>query len=144
MAERHHVKTVPGEHVAPEYPEGGVHVVEGGHAQSDDINVAFVAVMVLMFAVFLLVSLIGLQAMYYHQTTAEEVAKQAPQGGSGTVLGQSKAKWDTMLHASGPTDQILSAPKLDSNTGKMVYGTQVNVVPIDKAMENVVKKYEGK
>src|SRR5882757_8552900 len=82
-----------------------------GGAQADDINVGFIAVMVAFFAAFLLVSLIGLEAVFYNQVDAEVEAKTAPQGSPGTELGQANAKWNQMLTASGTVDNILVEPK---------------------------------
>lgn len=137
MAEKHHVKTTPNEHVAPEYPEGGVKHVDGGHAQADDINVALVGVIVLFFAAFLLVSVVALQAMFYNQAGAETEGKTASQGAPSTELGKASADWDKLLHANGAVDNVLAPPK----NGQY---PKVTVKPIDVAMQDVIKKYGGK
>ena len=110
-----------------------------GGAQADDINVGFIAIMVAFFAAFLLVSLIGLEAVFYNQVDAETEAKTAAQGSSGTELGQASAKWNIMLTASGDVDNILVEPKKNAQ-GVMEY-PKVNIVPITKAMDEVRARY---
>jgi hypothetical protein len=114
-----------------------------GQAQADDINVGFIAIMVAFFAAFLLVSLIGLEAVFYNQVDAETEAKAAPQGSPNTLLGKSKANWKVMSEASGTVDNILAAPKPNAVTGKMEYPKMV-VKPVDEAMKEVAARYVTK
>jgi hypothetical protein len=118
------------------------HASTPGGAQADDINVGFIAVMVAFFAAFLVVSLIGLEAIFYNKVDTEKEAKTAPQGGPGTELGQAAAKWNQMLHASGSVDNLLVEPKKNAK-GEMEY-PKVNVINIETAKQTVIKKYAGK
>jgi hypothetical protein len=110
-----------------------------GGAQADDINVGFIAVMVAFFAAFLLVSLIGLEALFYNQVDAETEAKTAPQGGPNTELGIATAAWNKMLNSEGLVDNILAEPKKNA-AGQPEY-PKINVIPISKAKKMIVDKY---
>jgi hypothetical protein len=114
---------------------------ESSHAQADDIQVGFIAALTCLFAAFLLVSLIGLEAFFYNAANAEAVRNMelVPQGGPTTELGKANAQWNTMLHANGNVPNVVAVGKEDP-MGKMVY-PKINVQPIDSAMDDVVKQY---
>jgi hypothetical protein len=109
------------------------------HVQSDDIQVGFIAILTVWFGAFLLVSLIGLEAFFYNSADAEAKSKTLAQGSEHTELGQARAHWNTMLSANGKVDNIVAPGKEDA-AGKMTY-PKIDVVPIGKAMDDVVKQY---
>src|SRR5579884_1694785 len=88
MQEHHHVKTKPGENVAPEVVPHPIRQEPGSNMQMDDINIPLLAVSVAFFGVFLLVLMIALEATFYHFDDAERARKMVKQGAPGTPLGE--------------------------------------------------------
>jgi hypothetical protein len=131
MQEHHHVKTIPGEPATPEIVAHPVHPEPGAHTQAEDINIPLVTISVLFFACFLVVVIVGLQAWFYNFDDAERAAKQVPQGGPGTPLGEQLAIYDHDLHApAGWNDRIPGGE-----------GRKIRRVPINDAMKFTVAKY---
>src|SRR5579871_4195319 len=132
MQEHQHVKTTPGENVAPEYVEQPVRPEPGSNMQMDDINIPLLAVTVTFFAVFLLILVIGLEAWFYNYDNEERLAKTVAEGAPGTELG---AMLDN-AHAEmyGNAGENPRFPK----------DQHVMRIPIDHAMEMVAKNYEDK
>jgi len=134
MQEHQHVKTTPGEPVSPEIVPHAVHEEPGGHTQAEDINIPLLLVSVAFFAVFLVVVIVGLQAWFYNFAEAEKVAKQVPQGGPGTILGEQLATYDHDLHAPAGWND------------RPDYGeaNKVRRIPIDQAMTATVADYANR
>lgn len=137
MQKHDHVPTNPGAvSKAPEYVPDAVRplpVEEGSHggAQSEDINIPLVALMVGFFAVLLLITVFALQAWFYNAQHAETIAKQVDQGASGTPLGD--------VLSSAHTD--LYSKEVTWNDRKEVKPhTQVRI-PIDRAIDLTVQSY---
>jgi hypothetical protein len=131
MQEHRHVKTIPGEPATPEIVPHAVHPEPGAHTQAEDINIPLLTISVIFFAAFLVVVIVGLQAWFYNYAESERVAKQAPQGGPGTVLGDQLATYDRDLHAPpGWNDRIPGGE-----------ARKIRRVPIEDAMKFTVAKY---
>jgi hypothetical protein len=131
MQEHHHVKTYPGEPATPEIVPHAVHQEPGASTQAEDINIPLVAISVAFFGAFLLVVIVGLQAWFYNYDEAEHVAKQVPQGGPGTPLGEELATYNHDLYSpAGWNDRIPGGE-----------ASKIRRVPIDQAMKFTVTKY---
>lgn len=130
MQEHDHVKTVPGENVAPEVVHNPIRVEEDAHTQTDDINIPLVTVSVAFFAVLMLVIVLGIQAWFYNVAAAERVAKTVDQGAPGTSLGDMLAKQRSELYVEKPT--------LNDRMGK---DSKAMRIPIDQAMDLVTRQY---
>ena len=130
MQEHQHIKTVPGERVAPEVVYHPIRVEEDSHTQTDDINIPLVAVSVAFFAVLMLVLVLGLQAWFYNADNAERTAKTIPQGTPGTALGDMLANQHAELYG----DKGAANPRMGKDS-KAVR------IPISDAMDAVVKQY---
>jgi hypothetical protein len=132
MQEHQHVRTTPGENVAPEYVEQPIRPEPGSNMQMDDINIPLLAVSVAFFAVVLLLLVIGLQAWFYHYDQDERDAKTVAQGAPGTPLGEMLANAHGEMY--GKASENTRFPK----------DQHVMRIPIDVAMEQVAKDYEAK
>jgi hypothetical protein len=130
MQEHQHVKTTPGEAVAPEVVYHPIRVEEDAHVQTDDINIPLVAVSVAFFAILMLVLVLGLQAWFYNADNAERAAKMIPQGAPGTPLGDMLANQRAELYG----DKGSVNPRMGKDS-KAVR------IPINDAMDDVVKQY---
>ncbi len=130
MQEHQHIKTVPGEAVAPEVVKNPIRVEEDAHTQTDDINIPLVAVSVAFFAVLMLVLVLGLQAWFYNADRAERAAKMVDQGAPGTELGDMLLKQRAELYVEKPT--------VNDRMGK---DSKAMRIPMDQAMDLVVKQY---
>jgi hypothetical protein len=131
MKEHQHVKTTPGENVAPEVVEHPVRPEPGSNMQMDDINIPLLAVSVAFFAVCLLILVIGLQAWFYHYDNAERAEKMVAEGAPNTPLGEMLAN----AH-----DEMYSKP---ADNPRFPKDQHVMRIPIDDAMEMVAKRYES-
>jgi hypothetical protein len=132
MQEHQHVKTTPGENVAPEFVEQPIRPEPGSNMQMDDINIPLVAVTVAFFGVFLLVLVIGLQAWFYNYDNAERLAKTVKQGDPSTELGVMLESNHEELY--GKASENPRFPK----------DQHVMRIPIDNAMQMVAQQYEEK
>lgn len=132
MQEHQHVKTTPGENVAPEFVDQPVRPEPGSNMQMDDINIPLVAVSVAFFAVCLLVLVIGLQAWFYNYDNAEREAKTVAEGAPGTELG-------AMLENAHA--ELYGKPQENDRFPK---DQHVMRIPIDHAMQIVAQQYEAK
>ncbi len=130
MQKHEHVKTVPGEPVAPEVVMNPIRVEEDAHTQTDDINIPLVAVSVLFFAMLMLVLVLGLQAWIYNAKNSETAAKTVAQGSAGTELGDMVAKDRAELYV----DKMAPNDRMGKDSKAMR-------IPIDRAMELVVNDY---
>ena len=152
MQERHHVKTTPGEPFAvPEYTEHPIRKEEGGNVQMDDINIPIVAVAVAFFAVLLAVTIVSLQAGFYHYQASERQAKMLAQDDPGdahhvgTELGiLLKKQRDELRDPPGlarapevPATAPATGPKPPTATAV----ARTKRIPIDAAMTIVEKEY---
>jgi hypothetical protein len=133
MQEHHHTRTTPGEPVAPEIVPHAVRPEPGGTTQAEDINIPLVAVCVLGFAVFLVVTIVSLQAWFYNADNAEHDAKWRPDSALTVALDQ----YQHDLHdPAGPNTRL--APE-GSNAG----GAAIRRTSIDDAIAATVKDYAG-
>jgi hypothetical protein len=130
MQKHEHVKTVPGEQVAPEVVVNPIRVEEDAHTQTDDINIPLVAVSVLFFAMLMLVLVLGLQAWIYNAANSEKLTKTVPQGSAGTALGDMLAKDRSEMYV----DKVVPNDRMGKDSKAMR-------IPIDRAMELVVNDY---
>jgi hypothetical protein len=110
--------------------EGTVHMVPGGHAQSDDINTAIVAVVVGFSAATLAVVVIALQAWFYNSDAAEHARKTVPQYDPSTALGALVTKQTDELHGSG----------WNEHPGMGGAAKKVRRIDIDRAMDLVAQE----
>jgi len=151
MQERHHVKTTPGEPFAvPEYTEHPIRKEEGGNVQMDDINIPLVAVAVAFFAVLLAVTIVSLQAWFYHSQTAERqsivLAQDDPGDANhvGTELGVLLKKQRDELRDPPGLARAPEVPATAPGTTKPATA-QVEArnkrIPVDVAMKIVEKEY---
>lgn len=131
MAEKHHVKTVPGEHVAPEFVPQPVHHEAGAHTQAEDVNVSLVAILGLFFGALLLVTLVALQAWFYNRADAELERKTAPQGAPGSELAVAHDYWQSYLTAQGPK----------KDPADVTGAKSIHVIPIEQAMRDIAAQY---
>ncbi|HUO08625.1 MAG TPA: hypothetical protein VM008_10025 [Phycisphaerae bacterium] len=129
MKEHQHVKTTPGENVAPEVVEQPIRPEPGSNMQMDDINIPLLAVSVAFFAVCLLILVIGLQAWFYHYDNAERAAKMVPEGDPSTPLGQMLENAHAEMYGK-PVEN----PRFPKE--------HVMRIPIDNAMEMVAERYK--
>lgn len=130
MQEHEHVKTIPGEPVAPEIVPNAVQIEPGEEAQAENINIPMVAISVIFFAAFLTVAIVGLQAWFYNTKHAEIAAMQAPEGGPNTPLGDQLAQYNRELYDGGLNDR----PGYSE-------GKRITRIPIDAAMTDIVQRY---
>lgn len=143
MQERRHVKTIPGEPVAPEVVPHPVRKEEGGNVQMDDINIPLVAVMVAFFAVLLAVTIVSLQAWVYNGEAAEKKNQTLAQDDPRTEFGAMLAAQGHDLNAPpGPSRPLdLSAPATAPATGAGATGTAPRLhIPIEDAIRIVAKE----
>ncbi len=130
MQEHQHVKTVPGEAVAPEVVVNPIRVEEDSHTQTDDINIPLVSVAVAFFAILMLVTVFGLQAWFYNADSAERAAKMVDQGSPGTPLGEMLAKQRAELYVEKP-----------SPNDRMGKDSKAMRIPIDQAIDVITRQY---
>ena len=110
--------------------EGAVSMDPGGHTQSDDINVAMVAVVVAFSAAVLAVSIVALEAWFYNSSGAERERKLVAQYDPHTPLGAMVIRQTDELHTNGWNDR----PGMGTETNKL------RRVDIDRAMDLVVQE----
>jgi len=140
MQERRHVKTIPGEQVAPEIVSHPVRKEDEGNVQMDDINIPLVAFGVTFFAAFLAVTIVFLQAWVYNGEAAETFARTAKQGAPGTEYGDMLIAQHNDLDApAGPSRPLdLAAP---ATTSSPASNAAVRMhIPIDNAIQIVAKE----
>ncbi len=145
MQERHHVKTIPGEQVAPEVVSHPVRREEGGNVQMDDINIPLVAIVVAFFASFLVVSILFLQAWVYNDQAAEKIARTLPQYDVHTELGRVYAAQEEDLNGPAGAARPLVLPAAGAGAATSTAPASQAVparlhVPIDDAMRIVARE----
>jgi hypothetical protein len=109
---------------SPASADPGVHVVAGGHAQSDDINVSLIAIIGAFSAVGLFLVVVLLQAWFFSFTADEQARKLIPANDPGTAYGQMIVEQQGQLNSYHWVKQ----------------DAKIRAIPITQAMEIVASE----